>query len=172
MTWRLSSRRSRPSGPVTTDLNWSAIDDEQYERLLFNILSEGDSYINVKWLTNTHATDHGRDLSAERVVHDSLSGTTHLRVIVQAKHWLTKSINVKDVMGLIGQMEFWRDPPVRVLVIATSGGFTTDAVTYIEKHNESDTRLQIEMWPKSHLEHILAERPHLSVALGLRGSPK
>jgi hypothetical protein len=55
-----------------------------------------------------------------------------------------------------------------VLVIATSGRFTSDAVAYIEKHNGSDRAPRIEMWPESHLERLLALRPSLIADFGLR----
>ena len=56
-------------------------------------------------------------------------------------------------------MALWQNPPVDVLVIATSGRFTSDAVTWIERHNE--TGVQPQMWPESHLERVLAARPAL-----------
>jgi hypothetical protein len=72
------------------------------------------------------------------------------------------------VTTLIGQMNLWEPPRVDVHIIATSGRFTSDAVTYIEKHNQSDTALHIEMWPESHLELLLAARPSLIAEFGLR----
>jgi hypothetical protein len=53
------------------------------------------------------------------------------------------------------------------VIIATSGRFTTDAVTWVEGHNARD-RLQVDMWPESHLEMLLAERPWLVEQMGLR----
>lgn len=50
---------------------------------------------------------------------------------------------------------------VLVLVIATSGRFTSDAVSWIEKHNNGSGRPLIEMWAEGHLEAHLAQRLHL-----------
>ena len=44
-----------------------------------------------------NAPDRGRDISCERVIFDTLSGTRNQRVIIQAKHWLSKSVRVSDV---------------------------------------------------------------------------
>jgi len=117
---------------------------------------------------HTNAPDRGRDISVERVSTDSLSGTRNQRVIIQAKHWLSKSVRPIDVSEALTQMEFWEPPRVNILVIATTGRFTADAVTLIEKHNEAGKRPVIDMWPESHLEFLLAQRPHLVAEFKLR----
>ena len=57
---------------------------------------------------------------------------------------------------------------IQSLIIATSGRFTADAVALIEKHNHKGNRPQIEMWAESHLELLLARRPHLVSEFNLR----
>jgi hypothetical protein len=69
---------------------------------------------------------------------------------------------------LIGQMKLWEPPRIDALVVATSGRFTSDAVAFIEKHNQSDTSLRIEMWTESHLELLLASRPSMIAEFKLR----
>ncbi|HXR22648.1 MAG TPA: restriction endonuclease [Acidimicrobiales bacterium] len=160
--------RAKPSGPVTTRLNWSAITDEEFERLLFNIVADAADYINPQWLMRTNAPDRGRDISVERVSADTLSGTKSQRVIIQAKHWQSKSVSLPDVSNVEAQMALWEPPRVHALVVATSGRFTTDAVTWVERHNEAGKQPVIEMWPDSHLELLLAQRPHLVAQFKLR----
>ena len=65
-------------------------------------------------------------------------------------------------------MDLWEPPRVDVLVIAASGHFTKDAVQWIEKHNQEDKALRIEMWPESHLESLLVKRSDLIAEYGLR----
>jgi hypothetical protein len=55
------------------------------------------------------------------------------------------------------------------LIIITSGRFTTDAVAVVEKHNADGKTPFIELWPDSQLEAMLAQRPDLIEAYGLRG---
>jgi len=160
--------RSGALGTVVTELNWRSLDDKGFERLLFSLVSSSDSYENVEWLTRTDASDRGRDLSAYRIIKDSLSGVTRSRVIVQCKHWLARSVSLKDVTFLKDQMALWKSPRVDVLIIATTGRFTSDAVDFIENHNNSDRAMKIEMWPESHLELLLAARPGLVVEFRLR----
>ena len=160
--------RARPNGPVTTRLNWGNITDEEFERLLFNIVADADGYTNPQWLTHTNAPDRGRDISAERVSSDSLSGTRNQRVIIQAKHWQRKSIRPTDVSDALTQVALLEPPRVHVLVVATSGRFTADAVAWVEKHNEAGRQPVIEMWAESHLELLLAQRPHLVAEFKLR----
>ena len=116
----------------------------------------------------TNAPDRGRDISAFRVFHDALGGTTRLRIIVQCKHWLKRSVAPRDVSDLKEQILLWDPPRVDVCIIATSGRFTSDAVAVVEKHNQSNQALRIEMWPDSHLERLIVRRPALIAEFGLR----
>jgi hypothetical protein len=159
---------AQPTGEVVTQLKWRSLNDEAFERLLFSLLSSTRGYENAEWLTRTNAPDRGRDLSVTRIVIDPLSGTTRNRVLVQCRHWTTKSISPSDVATLKEQIATWEPPRVDVLIIATTGRFTSDAVAVIEKHNASDRALKIEMWPESHLERLLAERPALIAEFRLR----
>jgi hypothetical protein len=65
-------------------------------------------------------------------------------------------------------MALWEPPRVDCLVVAISGRFTTQAVHWIEKHNQSNSALKIEMWPGTHFEWLLAQRPALIAEFGLR----
>lgn len=156
------------SVPIPTALHWDKLSDEDFERLLFALITSEAMYENPAWLTKTRAADRGRDLSATRVAHDNLSGTRYDRVIVQCKHWLGKSIGVDEIATLKQQMKLWGPPRVDVLIVATSGHFTTDAIALVENLRQEDTALEIEMWNRSHLELLLAARPDLIAEFGLR----
>jgi hypothetical protein len=65
-------------------------------------------------------------------------------------------------------MELWQPPRVDGLIIATTGRFTADAIALIEQHNQADRALHIDMWADSHLEMLLAVRPHLIAEFRLR----
>ncbi len=160
--------KARPTGPIATKLNWSSLDSTDFERLTFALVSNEAGYENPEWLMQTNAPDRGRDISVQRVIVDSLGGTIRHRVIIQCKHWLSKSISVSDISSLRDQMKLWEPPRIDVHVIATSGRFTADAVAFIENHNQSDTALRIEMWAESHLERLLAMRPGMIATFGLR----
>lgn len=159
---------TKPTGPVPNKLKWDVLTPELFERLIFSLISMEEGYENPQWLTQTNASDRGRDLSATRVIRDSLGGVIRHRVIIQCKHWLTHSVNVEEIATLQAQMKLWEPPRVDVHVIATTGRFTTDAVDLIDKQNLSDQALRIEMWPESHLEMLLAARPSLIAQFGLR----
>lgn len=159
---------TKPRGTVATKLKWDSLNEEQFERLIYSLVATEPGYENAAWLTKTQAPDRGRDVSVFRVQIDSLGGTARQRVIIQCKHWLSKSVGIAEVATLREQMKTWEPPRVDVHVIATSGRFTSDAVLAVEKHNQSDTALRIEMWPESHLELLLAARPALIAEFGLR----
>lgn len=160
--------RAKPRGPVTTKLSWANLDDETFERLVFTLISGTEGYENPEWLTRTRAHDRGRDLSVTRVIVDQLSGTQRQRVIIQCKNWLSKSVTLPDVSATKDQMSLWGPPRVDVLIVVTSGRFTSDAVDWVEKHNGAGQLPRIEMWPESHLERLLASRPGLIAEFHLR----
>lgn len=160
--------QATPPGPVTTSLLWTKLSPEDFERLIFNIAQAADDYVNVAWLMRTDASDHGRDVSADHVVLDTLGSSRRERVIIQARHRLKRSVAPRDVAALIADIALWGPPPVDMLVIATSGRFSASAVRWIEDHNNKGSRPRIEMWPESHLESLLARRAHLVAEFGLR----
>lgn len=157
----------RPEGAVSTALNWAALDADGFERLLFNVVASTDGYENPQRLTAINAPDRGRDLSVNRHIADDLAGTRLLRVMIQCKHYQSRSVNVADAAESVAKCETWTTPPFDVLVIATSGHFTVDGVAWIEASNQTK-RLQVEMWPCSHLEMILADRAALVEEFKLR----
>ncbi|HEX3653556.1 MAG TPA: restriction endonuclease [Rhizomicrobium sp.] len=159
---------AKPTGTVASELAWKKLVDNDFERLVFSLIGNAKGYENPEWLMQTRAPDRGRDLSVWRVSKDDLAGTSRRRVVIQCKHWQTRSVTVQDAATAKDQMALWSDPRVDVLVIATSGRFTADAVAWIEKHNASGVSPSIEMWPESHLETLLAARPALIAEFGLR----
>jgi hypothetical protein len=156
-----------PRAVVPTRLTWDRLKAEDFERLIYALLKSDPVYENVDWLMHTNAPDRGRDVSAWRVTSD-LSGTRRERVIVQCKHWLTRSVAPADLAALKEQLQLWQPPRVDIAIIATSGRFSVDAVRAIELQNQSDSALRIETWPESHLEMLLAQRPSLIAEFGLR----
>ena len=158
---------AKPEGVIVTRLDWAALDDESFEGVLFALISTTVGYENVQWLTKTRAPDRGRDLSADRVVKDELSGVRRERVIFQCRHQLSKSVSIADVAQLKEQMVL-HQPAVDDLVIVTSGRFTADVVAAVETQNATRASMRISLWPDSHLERILAERPEIVAQFRLR----
>ena len=160
--------KQKPQGPVATRLKWETLSEEEFERLIFALITTEPGYENPEWLMRTNAPDRGRDLSVYRIYSDTLGGTLRQRAIIQCKHWQSKSVAPADIAALKEQMKLWEPPRVDIHVIATSGRFTSDAVASVEKHNQSDSALRIEMWPESHLEWLLSSRPAIIAEFGLR----
>ena len=159
---------SHPTGAATIGLPWSHLDDDGFERLLYDLLRSFSEHENVQWLMQTRAPDRGRDLSLDRVLRDSTGGLRSERVIVQAKHWLKRSVGPGEVANTVASVKLWQPPVVRGLIIVTSGRFTADAVSWSEQYNNSGEMPFIELWPESRLETLLAQKPYLAVAHGLR----
>ncbi|MGY4712795.1 restriction endonuclease [Mycolicibacterium sp. CBM1] len=147
---------------------WDSLDDDGFERLLYDLLRSFPNYQNVEWLMKTRAPDRGRDLSAERVIKDDGGTTRTERVILQAKHWSANSVGPTDITNTLSTLSLWEPPAIRALILATSGRFTTDAVAIVEKHNTDGKMPFIELWPDSRLETLLSERPELTAGYRLR----
>lgn len=159
---------AKPRGPILTKLDWTKLDAGDFERLIFTLISGQPGYENPEWLMRTNAPDRGRDLSATRVITDALSDTRRERMIIQCKHWLSRSVGSAEAIVAKEQTSLWTDPRVDVLIIATSGRFSSDAVQWIERHNATGALPRIEMWPESRLERLLAARPALIAEFDLR----
>jgi hypothetical protein len=159
--------QAEPTGAVPTALDFSGLVDEDFERLIFALLSTTPGYENPKWLMETRAPDRGRDLSVDQVSNDPLTGTRRLRVIVQCKAW-QRSIGATECQAALAPMTLWEPPKVDLLIVATTGRFSEQGVQWIEKHNHEGKSPRIEMWPNSHLELLLASRGDLVAEFGLR----
>ena len=156
------------TGTVSSALPWERIDDDGFERLLYDLMRDISEHQNVQWLTQTRAADRGRDLSLERRLPDSTGGVRTERVIVQAKHWRSRSVRAQDISDTLVGVQLWQPPLIHGLVMATTGRFTTDAVAWAEQHNARGALPLIDLWPDVRLETLLAQRPHLAAAHGLR----
>jgi len=147
---------------IRKKFDWKDVSSEEFERLIFQVLSSQNStYENVEFLMRTNAPDCGRDISAHRVYQDSFSGVIRYRVIIQCKHWLGKSLSVKDISYLKDQIKLWEPPRIDVLIVATTGYFSADAVKFMEIHNQSSSPLRMEFWPIERIKKIMESRPHL-----------
>jgi hypothetical protein len=155
------------TGAATVALPWERLDADGFERLLFDLLRSIPEHRNVQWLMQTRAPDRGRDLSLDRIHQDS-TGTVRIeRFMVQAKHWLSKSVGPTEVADTLARAKLW-NPPARGLIIATSGRFTMDAVDLVEQHNSTGQAPFIELWPDNRLEALLSQKPFIAAAHGLR----
>lgn len=158
----------RPTGPVTTGLEWSRRDSDSFERLLFQLVNTETGYENPNWLMKTTAADQGRDVEVHRVTVDGLSGTRRERVIIQCKHWQSRTVGRDDLVLCVEAVQLWEPPRVDLLIVATSGRFSKDAVAWREKREVERMIPRVELWSDSHLEMLLARRPHLIATFSLR----
>ncbi|MGH9192681.1 MAG: restriction endonuclease [Acidimicrobiales bacterium] len=159
---------ARPQGPVSTALDWDSLTAQEFERLVFELVHQADGYENANWLMHTNAPDRGRDIEVFRVVNDALGGTLRTRVIIQCKHWRSRPVGGSDLVQCAELVTLWEPPVVDVLIVATSGRFSSDAVGLIEKRRQERKLPIIEPWPDSHLESLISRRPGIAARFGLR----
>ena len=116
----------------------------------------------------TNAADQGRDVEVYRATVDGLMGTRRERVILQCKHWQSRAVGRDELVLCIEAVKLWEPPLVDLLIITTSGRFSKDTVALREKRELEGTLPRIELWADSHLEMLLARRPHLIASFRLR----
>jgi len=142
--------------PIRTfyPLNWSVIDDVEFERLMFKLFSElDDEYSNVQWLQKTNAPDGGRDISAIRNSNGN-------RILIQARHQ-KKSSSAADVNEIVVKAETWI-PKFDEVMIVTTSAFTQEAIRWTETHNQDPgNRPIVSLEPSGHLEVMLIKKPYL-----------
>jgi restriction endonuclease len=156
--------------PVRARLQWDRLDADGFERLLVRFLEESGAYTNVTRLMNVNAADAGRDIEAYQRVGDGLVSERLERVIVQAKHWPKRGIGSSAIADLVhAKLPFWEGEPVRVLIVATTGSFTQDAVRWVDNHNRAAKRPDIVLWSSNELDNLLRRWPALIDELGLFG---
>lgn len=157
-----------PAGPASIGLDWARLTPDDFEHLLHDLLRALPGYQNVQLLMKANAADRGRDLSAERTIPDGAGGVRTERVIVQAKHWLSKSVPPEEITSALTRITLWEPPVIRGFIVATSGHFTPDAVAWVEKHNDIGRVPLVDLWAESRLATLLSERPWLVARYGLR----
>lgn len=155
------------SGTASVGLSWDQLNDAGFERVLYDLLRAFPDHHNVQWLTKTNAPDRGRDLSLERALSTPTGETVFERVMVQAKHWLSRSIPPDEVAKVVAQAELWK-PTFHVVIIATSGRFTNDAVDWADTRRARGDRPDVQLWGEADLERLLSRHPGVAAAHGLR----
>jgi len=115
----------------------------------------------------TSSADRGRDIAVDRVIRDSLGGVRRPRVIVQCKNWRTRSVGRNDIIECVEGVRLWEPPMIDVVIVATSGRFTQDAVALIEKWDRERRVPRVEPWPDSHIEVLLQNRSVINSRLDL-----
>ncbi len=106
-----------PSKLVIKSLKWNNLNDDSFERIIYNLISSTSNYENPKWLTKTRAADKGRDLSVDKIVHDDLVDTQRFKVIIQCKHWLSKSLNVEDIIVSKEKIKNLEPPKIEIFIL-------------------------------------------------------
>ena len=155
-------QRNRTNADVANQdqkFNWSVLDDEEFERLMFRLFFELE-FDNVQWLQKTRAADSGRDISAERLENGN-------RVLIQARHQKA-SVNAPDVNDIVVKAETW-NPAFDEVIIVTTSSFTQEAIRWAENHNANPgERPTVTLEPHGHIEVMLTQYPALISHLGLR----
>ena len=76
-------------------------------------------------------------------------------------------MNLSECLQTVEQAKLWNDAGFRVVVIATSGNLTQQAVEWVEARKTSGEFPSVEVWNQAQLEHMLAARTKIRTAFAL-----
>ncbi|WP_394825818.1 restriction endonuclease [Pendulispora albinea] len=150
-------------------LAWHSIKATDFGELFVELVTDVGGYEDVQWLTHTNARGLSRTLSATRRRDDPLVGTIYERVIIQFRHWPAKSIGERELAKACAKMSLWRASHAHVMVVVTSGTFTSNAMLWTQSHNAAGKHPRLELCADHHLEKLLAKRRGLADRYNLRG---
>ncbi|MEZ4619256.1 MAG: restriction endonuclease [Caldilineaceae bacterium] len=115
---RLSNPKSKRAKNSLNDL--SPVDFERFIAQLYRNMG-------YQAKVTKQSRDHGIDVYAKRLTH---LGTEI--VIIQCKHYPTRTVGEAEVRNLLGAWQEFREAQYAVLV--TSGTFSNDAIAFAQKH--------------------------------------
>lgn len=154
-------REFKPPIKAVQKFNWSVLNDEDFERLIFRLFFEmNDEFDNVQWLQKTKSPDSGRDISAERKSNGN-------RVMIQCRHQKS-SLDAMDVQTLVTKAETW-NPAFQEVFVVTTSAFTQEAVRWVENHNANPgVRPIVKLESGGHVEVMITKYPSLIAHMGIR----
>lgn len=137
---------------ISTSFDWSLLSPDQFEELCYDVLKKDKSlgFSTVEWFKGTTG-QRGRDIEAKKIISTISGKSREERWIIQCKHYLSRSIGVRDFMDTIA----WADShnPEAILMIASSF-LSSDAKDYI-KGLYKQKRYKIEYIEIDELERII-----------------
>lgn len=139
------------------ELNWSLIDDKQFEDLCCDLLKSLNQFENVKKMGGAPG-DLKRDITAtERI--ETAFGSEYRKWLVQCKHYIKSKVTPDDLPSLINALPTHNS---NGFLIMTSGELTPNARLYLENFNDSLENPYKANWiEKNKLEELIKNNPNL-----------
>ncbi|AFZ18329.1 hypothetical protein [Allocoleopsis franciscana] len=163
-----TSRLGQSSKLKSKGFNWTAIDDKQFEELVYEIVN-AKKPIKIDWRSGPGGK--GRDIEARFTITGSLGEFREERYFLEAKHFKKQGVN----SGHISDAFTWSQAErPTVLVIAVSSHLTPDCRDiYIPSWKKNHPGIEVVVWERKDIEErILSQKSTKELAIRFKLIPK
>jgi Restriction endonuclease len=133
---------------MISKFNWSAINDEQFEELVYAIV-ESKKPISIKWRKGPG--DKGRDIQATFMRQGALGETFEETYFIEAKHH-SSGISPTKIAGALAWAQAERPS---VLVLAVSSHITTPSRDHLSAWGRNNPTVRVLTWERKELENLI-----------------
>jgi len=141
----------------SSKLDWSLIDDKQFEDLCCDLLNSLDNYENVIKMGGAPG-DLKRDISATERIETAFNDVEYRKYLVQCKRYVKSKVTPDELPGLINALP---THDADGLLIMTSNELTPNARIYLEKINNGPERYKAKWVERNKLEELLQNNPKI-----------
>lgn len=139
-------------------LDWSLIDDKQFEDLCCDLLKSLDNFENVIKMGGAPG-DLKRDISAIERIETTFEGVEYRKYLVQCKRYIKTKVTPDELPGLVNALPTHDSDG---LLIMTSNELTPNARIYLENINKDKTNRYKAKWvEKNKLEELIKNKPEI-----------
>lgn len=161
-------QQNRKSTSKGNGFNWAAIDDKQFEELVYEIVN-AKKPIKIEWRSGTGGK--GRDIEARFTITGSLGEYREERYFIEAKHFKKQGVNAGHISDAFTWSQAQRPT---VLVIAVSSHLTPDCRdSYIPSWKKHHPGIEVVVWERKDIEErILSQESTKELAIRFKLIPK
>jgi len=162
-----TSRLGQSSKEKSKGFDWAAIDDKQFEELMYEIV---DTYnpTYIDWRNGTGGK--GRDIEAKFKIKGGLDEEREELYFIEAKHFIKQSVKWTYVSDAFTWAEKYKPS---VLIIATSNRLTNDCKDQILNWQKEHSHIHVIRWEQKQIEALVLSKPSVkNLAVKLKLIPK
>jgi hypothetical protein len=161
------SRLGQSSKEKSKGFDWGAIDDKQFEELVYEIV---DTY-HPTYINGRNGTGgKGRDIEAKFKIKGGLDEEREELYFIEAKHFIKQPVKWTYVSDAFTWAEKYKPS---VLVIATSKQFTNPCKDEISDWEKNNPHIHVILWERKQIEAFVLSKPSVkNLAVKLKLIPK
>jgi len=138
---------------LSNKFNWNAIDDKQFEELIYEVVN-AENPSEIVWRSNTGGK--GRDIEAKFIIQGKFGEFIQETHFIEAKHH-QKGVSPNDVADAFN----WAgvETPT-VLVIATSSSLINPCKDWVSKWQQKNPKIRVKTWERKDIESLILSKTY------------